>query len=227
MNDFAYALGLSAEYGFVDVLGFDDELLQMVPQPTKALLLLFPITEKSENAQREEKERIEKGERENVVDYSDVYYMRQTVGNACGTISVFHSILNNREEVLTATAAANDHSSSYLKIFYEKTKEMTPEERAKYIENDTDLENAHAVAVNAGETAVPSIDDKVNLHFIALVERGGHLYELDGRKDTAIDHGECGKDEFLKVSVERVIKPYFERADGSIHFSAVALAKSF
>ena len=45
----------------------------------------------------------------------------------------------------------------------------------------------------------PSLDDKVDFHFIAFVEKNGHLYELDGRKTGPVD---CGKIEgdFLSVS---------------------------
>ena len=45
----------------------------------------------------------------------------------------------------------------------------------------------------------PSLDDKVDFHFIAFVENNGHLYELDGRKAGPVD---CGKIEgdFLSVS---------------------------
>jgi hypothetical protein len=52
------------------------------------------------------------------------------------------------------------------------------------------------------------------------------LYELDGRKQSAIDHGEIERGDLLKQSVERVIKGFMERADGSIHFGACALAEN-
>ena len=226
LNDFSYALGLSTAYAWSDIFGFDDELLAMVPPNCRAVVLLFPITDKSERFQKEEREDIENGKRANEVS-SNVYYMKQTVGNACGTIGVFHAIMNNREDVLTnQNEEDEEENKNYFRRFFEKTKDMTPDERAKFVETETDLESYHATAVNAGDTEVPSLDAKIDLHFIALVERDGRLYELDGRKQSAIDHGEIERGDLLKQSVERVIKGFMERADGSIHFGACALAEN-
>ncbi|CAL6270418.1 unnamed protein product [Bathycoccus prasinos] len=225
LNDFSYALGLSTAYAWSDIFGFDDELLAMVPPNCRAVVLLFPITDKSERFQKEEQTDIENGKRANEVS-SNVYYMKQTVGNACGTIGVFHAIMNNREDVLTNQNEDEEENKNYFRRFFEKTKDMTPDERAKFVELDTDLESYHATAVNAGDTEVPSLDAKIDLHFIALVERDGRLYELDGRKQSAIDHGEIERGDLLKQSVERVIKGFMERADGSIHFGACALAEN-
>jgi len=44
----------------------------------------------------------------------------------------------------------------------------------------------------------PSVDDRVDYHFVAFVEQDGRLFDLDGRKECPID---CGKIEggFLQV----------------------------
>lgn len=46
----------------------------------------------------------------------------------------------------------------------------------------------------------PNPNEKVNHHFVAFVEKGGYLYELDGRKDFPVNHGSTSSDKFLEVS---------------------------
>lgn len=42
MNHFIENLGVTSAYRFIDVWGFDDDLLQYIPQPVYALILLYP-----------------------------------------------------------------------------------------------------------------------------------------------------------------------------------------
>ncbi|XP_053886189.1 ubiquitin carboxyl-terminal hydrolase isozyme L3-like [Malaclemys terrapin pileata] len=72
-------------------------------------------------------------------------------------------------------------------------------------------------------SVAPSIDEKVDLHFIALVNVGGHLYELDGRKPFPINHGQTSDDTFLEAAVE-VCKKFMERDPEELRFNAIALS---
>ena len=213
MASFAHTLGLPADVGFHDVFGFDPDLLAMVPQPVHAVLLLFPITDASEKAKDEEAARIAA---EGQVVSDKVYYMRQTIGNACGTIGIIHAVGNNLEKYDLA------HDSYFAKTFA-ATAALTPEERATYLENDDSLEAAHGSAVAAGETECPTLEEDINLHFVALVHVDGGLYELDGRKQTAVRHGDPPDATLLQDAVG-VIQKFVAQADGNVNFNVIAMA---
>ena len=115
-------MGVGESYVFCDVYGLDPELLAMLPQPVVSLLLLFPITDKSEEHTKTENEKIQS---EGQVVSDKVYFMKQIVGNACGTVGILHSLANNAE-----TLHLGD---GYLKTFLEKTAGMSPMERAIFL----------------------------------------------------------------------------------------------
>ncbi|XP_057350570.1 ubiquitin carboxyl-terminal hydrolase isozyme L3 isoform X5 [Manis pentadactyla] len=72
-------------------------------------------------------------------------------------------------------------------------------------------------------SVAPSIDEKVDLHFIALVHVDGHLYELDGRKPFPINHGETSDETLLEDAIE-VCKKFMERDPDELRFNAIALS---
>jgi ubiquitin carboxyl-terminal hydrolase L3 len=100
MNKYVQAMGMKGTYQFFDVFGLDPELLAMIPQPVVALLLLFPITENNSAYTDQEDEKIKK---DGQVVSKDVYFMKQTVGNACGTVGILHSLANNLDKISLGT----------------------------------------------------------------------------------------------------------------------------
>ncbi|XP_073651408.1 ubiquitin carboxyl-terminal hydrolase isozyme L3 isoform X3 [Tursiops truncatus] len=208
----------------------DPELLSMVPRPVCAVLLLFPITEKYEIFRTEEEEKI-KSQGQDVT--SSVYFMKQTISNACGTIGLIHAIANNKDKM-------HFESGSTLKKFLEESASMSPEERARYLENYDAIRVTHETSAHEGQTEMlshftdwktkklltqlaPNIDEKVDLHFIALVHVDGHLYELDGRKPFPINHGETSDETLLEDAIE-VCKKFMERDPDELRFNAIALS---
>ncbi|CAK9222946.1 unnamed protein product [Sphagnum troendelagicum] len=207
MNQFVQGLGFPGDAGFFDVYGFDDDLLAMVPTPVLAVLLLFPI---SPEFYEQEWETLQVSEK--------VYFLKQTVGNACGTIGLLHAIGNNLSQLELA-------EGSYLQRFFKSTASMSPLERATFLENDTELEGAHSLAASAGDTAPPDSTASVDLHFVCFVCVDGGLYEMDGRKQQPVYHGSTSQDSLLRDSV-KAIQDFVARNPQSVEFNVIALAKA-
>ncbi|CAJ1943282.1 unnamed protein product [Sphenostylis stenocarpa] len=180
-----------------DVFGLDEELLEMVPKPVLAVLFLYPITAKTEE---------ERMQQEN--EKSKVYFMKQTVGNACGTIGLLHALGNITSEVKLV-------EGSFFDKFFKSTASMDPLQRAVFLENDKDMEVAHSVAASAGDTVA---SDNVDTHFICFACQ---LYELDGRKLGPISHGACSPITLLKDSA-KVIQSMIQKNPDSLNFNVVA-----
>ena len=181
----------------------------MVPQPTHAILLLFPITEASEKARLEHASTRNDDDAASVVSPS-VWFTRQTIGNACGTIGVLHAVANTQHEYSIA-------DDSWFARFFAATRTMTPAERAAHLEADDSLEAAHAGAASsvASSTAVPTPDEEVDLHFVALVHVDGGLYELDGRKEAPVRHGDTSAESFL-LDAGAVVKKFVQAGGNSL-----------
>lgn len=215
MNQFLCQLGLLPTWQFGDVYGLDPDLLSMVPRPVSAVLLLFPVTEKYESFRLEEEAKIKiQGQQVSPA----VYFMKQTIGNACGTIGLIHAVANNQEHL-------EFEPNSALKKFLEESSKMNPEEKAVFLEKDESIRVTHESSAQEGQSEAPSIDEKVDLHFIAFVNVGGHLHELDGRKPFPIVHGKTSEDTFLEDAIE-VCKVFMARDPQELRFTVVALSKA-
>lgn len=157
MNTYVEKMGLDiTTFSFSDVFSTEDWALAMVPQPVVAVVMLFPIKPASEEFARVEQENIEKNGQ---VLSPNVYFMKQTVGNACGTVGILHAIGNARS---TLTIAPD----SYLERMYAKTETMTPENIAADLEADTEIEAIHSHAAEEGQS--DQQEGEVDTHFICF-----------------------------------------------------------
>jgi len=190
----------------------------MIPQPVLAFLLLFPITERSESAKKEriENSRLEEG---------SVYFMKQTVGNACGTIGLMHAIGNSHK----SDVIGQIDMTGFFQRFLERTADMSAEERGRELEQGDELsatiEQAHHSAASRGQTAPPPEHEKITLHFVAIVPKDGNIYELDGRNAAPINHGAYTDPvSFGLEALTRVIKKEFiEKDPEEVRFNILAL----
>merc|ERR1712150_107195 len=97
--------------------------------------------------------------------------------------------------------------------------------KAERLEGDNEIERMHesATSSEANQTNRGSLDDAIITHFVALVNVGGGLYEMDGRKDGPIHHGKTTTETFLADSC-RVIEQFMKRDPGELRFTIMALA---
>ncbi|KAF4320562.1 hypothetical protein BBO99_00005512 [Phytophthora kernoviae] len=221
MNNYVEKMGFPTDqFSFCDVLSTEEWALGMVPSPVVAVIMLFPIKPHTEEAAKQEAVRIE---REGQTVSPNVYYMRQTVGNACGTVGILHAIGNMRHLVQLTPG-------SYLDKFFNKTKTKTPKEIAQYLEEDDEvrhyLEETHGSAAEAGQSEqLETVDDPINTHFVCFSHVDGHLYELDGRKKHPINHGPSSPTTVLPDACAE-IKKFMARDEGEMRFTILALAKT-
>ncbi|KAI0047231.1 peptidase C12 ubiquitin carboxyl-terminal hydrolase 1 [Auriscalpium vulgare] len=223
MNEWAESVGLlegSAE--FVDVYGLDPELLAMVPRPVKAVILLFPLTGGIDDWRKSEDDRIA-AEGQPAIDPT-VFWIKQTIGNACGTIGLLHALANSDVAYVP---------ESPLQKFIDLCKDKTPQERAHILDSTSLFASAHHSAASSGQTAVPS-DLDTDLHFTCFVQAPEasaresqvgtgvrRLIELDGRRAGPVDRGES---ENLLEDTAAYVKEHVLSRGVSIHFSMIALA---
>jgi len=214
LTKFIQRLGVPPTAEFVDIYGTDSELLALVPQPVFAVLLLFPVHASYERARLEQQQRIEQGGQ---VVSADVYFMEQTISNACGTIGMIHCVLNNAEKL--------NLQEGFFKTFLEKTRNMDPSQRASSLVQSNEIEETHRTFANEGQSRPPEPEDEVDLHFVAFVEREHILYELDGRKPFPINHGPSSQGTLLEDTI-KVMQRIIALEPEEKRFSMIALVPS-
>lgn len=118
--------------------------------------MLFPIKECTEKHRLEESKRIST-EGQHVSP--NCYYMKQTVGNACGTVGLLHCVANCKSSLDIVPG-------SYVDRLLVTTAAMSPDERAVFLEGDEEIEETHVAAASEGQSA--QMHDEVYTHFICF-----------------------------------------------------------
>ena len=226
MSHLVHQLGLSTDLGFTDVFSIDEpDLLAMIPRPSHALLLVFPVSQTYENSRITEDAELPEymGSGPN----EPVTWFKQTIRNACGLIGLLHAIANGepREHV---------KPGSDLDKLLKEAENLAPAQRADLLYESKALESAHADAAKLGDTAAPAADDNVDLHFVSFVKgNDGTLWELDGRRKGPLARGKLAESEdalsetALELGVRRFLKTEAAGGNPDLRFSLVSLGPMF
>lgn len=122
INTYISNLGLSLlNYSFQDVYSVDSWALDMINRPILGVLMVYPIKDITEEYNQLEYNNININGQ---IISNNIYFMKQIVGNACGTIALLHCIGNVRDQIVI-------ENGSYLDRFYSKTNNITPDEIAQ------------------------------------------------------------------------------------------------
>ncbi|CAM9127572.1 unnamed protein product [Ectocarpus sp. 8 AP-2014] len=222
MNKYIAKMGWPAgAYSFTDVYSTEDWALAMVPQPVLGVVMLFPIKESTEKHREEEAARV----RESTESLNPkLYFMKQTVGNACGTVGLLHCALN-----ASISKGITLDKECFLHRFWEKTRQLSPAQIAQALHDEDELEEVHEEAAQEGQSDQIAREEKINTHFVCLTEMDGTLYELDGRKEGPVPHGSTSPATLLQDACA-VVKQFMDRDPGELRqaprrgFTIVALA---
>ena len=90
--------------------------------------------------------------------------MKQYAKNACGSVAIYHSVLNSMELNLL-------QKDGIMHKFFEQTKALTKEERGLLFKNDKALLNTHKNAVQ-NQMCASEITEEVDNHFVAFIQKG-------------------------------------------------------
>ncbi|KAH7104949.1 cysteine proteinase [Auriculariales sp. MPI-PUGE-AT-0066] len=206
-NPLAQRLGLdTSKLCFHDVLGFDDELLALVPQPVLAVILLYPGVR---GTTMHRKQKMLQG----AVDRTRLVHIRQRVGNVCGFMAMLH-VLGNTPGVPLA-------EGSQFATLFKETRGLPMEEASDKLDA-ADVWKAYTEASLSGQSETPPAHIHPEGAFCAFIEQDGQLVELDGWNDAPLLHGPIEKD--LVHSVVKVVRDDIIPLEQHIRYNILALA---
>ncbi|KAG9593780.1 ubiquitin carboxyl-terminal hydrolase, partial [Aureobasidium melanogenum] len=223
MDRLAKKLGLSNSLRFYDVYSLDEpELLAHIPRPALALLVIIRLTaawDQNRKAEDEHKEAYTGcGSDEPVI------WFKQTIGHACGSIGLLHSLING-------PAVDFIEPDSDLANIRSQAIPLNMVRRAEMLYNNEAFEIAHKSVEEAGDSHVDPSLKRNGGHFVSFVKCDGKLWELEGSRKGPLDRGSLGDDEdilssrALEMGIKRIIALNATGGEGELRFSCIALAR--
>ena len=224
LNHYISKLGFNTSlYSFVDVYSTDDDTLSYMAQSGSCIgiIMLYPLTEVQE--EHRHTEATLKNENDSESNEDNIWFIKQRIGNSCGTIGILNTLGNIPQPFINEIAFA---PSSWLQNFYKQTPiSMDAIEKAEILESNDEIEKHHDESTSntqLNQTSRGGIDDKVLTHFISIVNVNNEVYELDGRKDGPICHGQTSEETFLYDGI-KVVKKFMARDPNEYRFTILAL----
>lgn len=230
MNELAGKLGLSPELTFYDVYSLEDpEMLAHIPRPALALLVIIPLTpawdahrkaEDEEAAGKDQQQQKPDQDAERPDKEEAVLWFPQTIGHACGSIGLLHSVVNGPATDLI-------RPGSDLAEIRRRAMPLSTEDRAALLYNSEAFERAHRSVERAGDSAVDE-GEREGGHFVSFVKSGGTLWELEGSRRGPLARGSLAEDEdvlsprALENGIKRIIQ--LNKGGENLNFSVIALA---
>ncbi|KAK4999662.1 hypothetical protein LTR66_001347 [Elasticomyces elasticus] len=215
-------LGVAEELGFYDVYSLDDpDLLSHIPRPVYALIFICPSVVYYA-ARREENDHM--AEYASHGETEPVFWVKQTIGNACGLYGLLHAISNGpaRKHILPG---------SELESLLKEAILLEPKARADIIYHSQALEEAHQKAAVLGDTEAPPAEEEPDGHFICFVKGDdGRLWELNGGMKGPVDRGTLApemdalSEEAIQLGVGDFLSVAKEAGIEDVAFSIVAVA---
>lgn len=222
MNQLAKTLGLSSQLQFYDVYSLDEpELLVHIPRPALALLVIIPPTPAWDRSRK-----AEDADKEPYTGFGPdepVIWFKQTIGHACGSIGLLHSVING-PAVDFIEHESDLETIRNLAIPLDRTK------RADMLYNSEPFELAHKSVEQAGDSYTDPTHEREGGHFVSFVKSSGQLWELEGSRMGPIERGSLADDEdvlsprALDMGIKKIIKLTADEGE-NLGFSCIALAR--
>lgn len=171
----------------------------------------------------------------------------QIVHNACGTIALAHALLNNLKSITLEDGSVLKNFLEKAKELSPEERGKLLEGDSAFTESHQELAQEGQTATPGAEGSFSKFKhlfssasscilfklinhyiqllylDKVNHHFIALVNVNGELFELDGRKNFPVKHGDTTEDKFL-TDAAAVCKQFMARDPNELRFTILAVS---